>query len=503
MFRLRGHHILQLFELYNILNTCHLSAKQKIIWWAQQWSLTTEKRGLAMVTDQPRSREIMTDLYELTMAASYFEQDMFAPATFSLFVREYPPNRSYLVCAGLDLLLDYLESFHFRPDDLEYLQRTSLFPTKFLAFLETLRFTGEVRAMPEGRIAFSDEPLLEITAPVMQAQLVETFVINAINLSTLIATKASRCLHAAGDRQLVDFSLRRTHGMDAGLMVARASYIGGFIGTSNVQAGKFYDLPIYGTMAHSYVESFDQEIDSFRAFAKSFPDNTVLLIDTYDTLAGARKAVTVAREMRDVGKTLRAVRLDSGDMVQLSQQVREIFDDSGFPEVRIFASGGFDEFKIQRILEAGARIDAFGVGTRLGVSADAPYLNMAYKMVKYNGRPVMKLSSGKVSLAGPKQVFRQRDEQGIFKRDLIGLDEESVSAAEPLLMPVMKEGRRLLASEPLSETQQRFLKEFAQLQEIYKDLQGNPNYPVEITSRLQALQDQVSKEIRQKELGLD
>ena len=455
-----------------------------------------------MGAEQPRSREIMTDLYELTMAASYFEQQMFAPATFSLFVREYPPNRSYLVCAGLDPLLDYLESFHFRPDDLEYLEQTSLFPDTFIQFLEKIRFTGEVRAVPEGRISFCHEPLLEITAPVMQAQLVETFVINAINLPTLVATKASRCLYAAGQRSLVDFSLRRTHGMDAGLMVARSSYIGGFIGTSNVQAGKTYGLPIYGTMAHSYVESFDREIDSFRAFAKSFPDNTVLLVDTYDTLAGARKAVTVAREMREAGKNLRAVRLDSGDMVQLSQQVRELLDQVGFAEVKIFASGGFDEFKIQKMLAAGAKIDAFGVGTKIGVSADAPYLNMAYKMVEYNGRPVLKLSSGKVSLAGPKQVYRQRDEEGFFKRDLIGLPDEDVADSELLLVPVMKGGKRLLQSEPLDKIQKRFRDEFSQLPEIYKDLQGKPRYPVDITPRLQALQDEVQEQIRRKELGL-
>ena len=453
-----------------------------------------------MGTDQPKSREIMTDLYELTMAASYFEQDMFAPATFSLMVREYPPKRSYLVCAGLDPLLDYLESFHFHADDLEYLERTSLFPSKFLQFLETLRFTGEVRAIPEGRIAFCDEPLVEITAPVMQAQVVETFVINSINLPTLVATKASRCHYAAGERRLVDFSLRRTHGMDAGLMVARASFIGGFIGTSNVQAGKIYDLPIYGTMAHSYVESFDREIDSFRAFAKSFPDNTVLLIDTYDTLVGARKAVTVAREMRQAGQDLRAVRLDSGDMVQLSQQVREIFEEAGFPEVRIFASGGFDEFKIQKILTAGAIIDAFGVGTKMGVSADAPYLNMAYKMVMYNGRPVLKLSSGKVSLAGPKQVFRQRDEHGLFRGDLIGLLDEEVADSESLLETVMRDGKRVLPKVPLPEIQKRFKEEFSLLPETYKDLEGNPNYPVKITPKLQALQDQVKREISEKEL---
>ncbi|MCG6981858.1 MAG: nicotinate phosphoribosyltransferase [Deltaproteobacteria bacterium] len=454
-----------------------------------------------MDTDQPKSREIMTDLYELTMAASYFEQDMFAPASFSLMVREYPPKRSYLVCAGLDPLLDYLESFHFHADDLEYLERTSLFPSKFLQFLETLHFTGEVRAIPEGRIAFCDEPLVEITAPVMQAQVVETFVINSINLPTLVATKASRCHYAAGERRLVDFSLRRTHGMDAGLMVARASFIGGFIGTSNVQAGKIYDLPIYGTMAHSYVESFDREIDSFRAFVKSFPDNTVLLIDTYDTLVGARKAVTVAREMRQAGQDLRAVRLDSGDMVQLSQQVRQIFDEAGFPEVRIFASGGFDEFKIQKILTAGAIIDAFGVGTKMGVSADAPYLDMAYKMVMYNGRPVLKLSSGKVSLAGPKQVFRQRDEHGLFRGDLIGLLDEEVVDSESLLETVMRDGKRVLPKVPLPEIQKRFKEEFSLLPETYKDLEGNPNYPVKITPKLQALQDQIKREISEKELG--
>ena len=452
-----------------------------------------------MHADQPRSREIMTDLYELTMAASYFEQDMFAPATFSLCVRTYPSNRSYLVCAGLDPLLDYLESFRFRPDDLEYLQETSLFSNKFLSFLEKLRFSGEVRAIPEGRIAFCDEPLLEITAPVIQAQVVETFVINAINFPTLIATKASRCMYASGDRRLVDFSLRRTHGMDAGLMAARSSYIGGFLGTSNVQAGKAFGLPVYGTMAHSYVESFDREIDAFRAFAKSFPDNTVLLIDTYDTLTGAHKAVTVAREMRTAGKALQAVRLDSGDMVELSRKVRTILDESGFSEVRIFASGGFDEFKIKKILDNGAIIDAFGVGTKMGVSADAPYLDMAYKMAVYDGRPVLKLSSDKVSLAGAKQVFRRVDGRGLFSRDFIGLYDEDISESKPLLVPVMKEGKRLIAPTPLQQIQQRFRKEFDQLPDKYKDLRAEPAYPVELTERLQALQDRVSQEIREKE----
>jgi len=454
-----------------------------------------------MGLDQSRSREITTDLYELTMAASYFDEGMFAPAIFSLFVRQYPPNRSYFVCAGLDDLLDYLEFFHFQPDDLEYLERTALFSSKFLAFLERLRFTGSVRAIREGRIFFSTEPLLEITAPLIEAQLVETFVINAMNFPCLIATKASRCLQAAGDRRLVDFSLRRTQGIDAGLKVARASYIGGFVGTSNVLAGKLYGLPIYGTMAHSYVESFPQEIDAFRAFARSFPKNTVLLIDTYDTVAGARKAVTVAHEMRTAGHALLAVRLDSGDLVHLSREVREILDGAGFSQVTIFASGGLDEFEIQEILAAGARIDAFGVGTKLGVSADAPYLDSAYKMVEYAGRPVLKLSSGKISLAGIKQVFRVSDDRGLLQRDLIGLHDEVVSEAEPLFHLVMKDGKRLFPSEPLDLIRQRFLQEFARLPATYKALRRAEKYPVEITPRLQTLQDQVTSEIRKKELG--
>jgi nicotinate phosphoribosyltransferase len=254
-------------------------------------------------------------------------------------------------------------------------------------------------------------------------------------------------------------------------------------------------------MAHSYVESFPHEIDAFRAFARSFPKNTVLLIDTYDTVAGARKAVTVAHEMRAAGHALLAVRLDSGDLVRLSRQVREVLDAAGFPEVTIFASGGLDEFEIQAILAAGARIDAFGVGTRLGVSADAPYLDCAYKMVEYAGRPVLKLSSGKISLAGIKQVFRVSDDRGLLQRDLIGLHDEVVSDAEPLLQVVMKDGKRLFPSEPLDHIRQRFLQEFARLPESYKALQGAEIYPVEITPPLQTLQDQVTSEIRKKELG--
>jgi len=277
-----------------------------------------------------------------------------------------------------------------------------------LHYLSTLRFTGDVFAIPEGRIFFKDEPILEITAPIIEAQLVEPFVINVINFQTTIATKASRCVYAARGRKLVDFSLRRTQGVDAGLKVARASYIVGFGGTSNVLAGKLYNIPVFGTMAHSFITSFKKEIDAFRAFSKIFPQNTVLLIDTYDTIIGAHKAAIIGKELLYQGKKLKGVRLDSGDMAPLSKEVRQVFKEAGLNNVMIFASGGFDEYKIAKVLEQGAEIDAFGVGTKMGVSADAPYTDIAYKLVEYDGRPVLKLSMGKKTLVGQKQAFAQK-----------------------------------------------------------------------------------------------
>ena len=326
---------------------------------------------------------LFADLYELTMAACYFENGMFAPATFSLYIRKYGPHRSYLVSAGLEEVLDFLERFQFMPDELDFLQSTGLFSIDFLNYLERLRFTGELFAIPEGRLFFKDEPILEITAPVIEAQLIESFIINAVNLQVSIASKAARCIHAAGGKNLVDFSLRRTQGTDAGMKVARASYIAGFGGTSNVLAGKLYSIPISGTMAHSFVLSFEEEIEAFRAFARTFPDRTVLLIDTYDTVSGAKKAAAVGREMLEGGHMLKGVRLDSGDIAKLSKEVRRILDEAGLKEVIIFASGGFDEFEIEEVLSKGARVDAFGVGTKMGVSADAPYNDIAYKLVEY------------------------------------------------------------------------------------------------------------------------
>jgi nicotinate phosphoribosyltransferase len=440
----------------------------------------------------PERVELLTDLYELTMAASYFENGMADPATFSLFVRKYPSDRSYFVAAGLEDLLDYAANFRFSESDRAYLDSTGLFSQGFLDYLKTLRFTGTVYALPEGEIFFQDEPILEVTAPIIEAQIVETFAINAINFPSVIATKAARCVHAAAGRRLVDFSLRRTHGIDAGLKVARSSYIAGFVATSNVMAGKLYGIPISGTMAHSYVSSFGDELDAFRAFARSFPDNTVLLIDTYDTIAGAHKAAVVGQEMARAGRKLMGVRLDSGDIASLSKEVRKILDDASLPDVHVFASSSFDEYKIAQTLEEDGNIDAFGVGTRMGVSSDAPYFDMAYKLVQYGERPIMKLSTGKVNLAGEKQVFRRRDPQGRFLEDVIGTRDEATEEASPLLEHVMQDGRLLRKHPVLDEIRERFKENFSALDDKYKALQGAPSYPVKLSDRLKAVQKAAS-----------
>ena len=445
---------------------------------------------------------LLTDLYELTMAQSYFHQGMFAPATFSLFVRSFPLNRSYLVAAGLEDVLGFLEEFGFTQEALEYLHGTGLFSQEFLHYLSTLRFTGEVWAIPEGRLYFCEEPVLEITAPIIEAQIVETFVINQVNLQSLIATKAARTVWAAQGKGVVDFSLRRTHGIDAGMKVARASYIAGCRGTSNVLAGQRYDIPIVGTMAHSFVTSFEHEIDSFRAFAQSFPGNTTLLIDTYDTVEGARKTVVVAKEMEAQGQRMKGVRLDSGDIAQLSKEVRRILDEAGLEYVRIVASGGLDEYQVEELLNRGASIDSFGVGTKMGVSSDAPWLDMAYKLVKYNGRPVLKLSTGKASLPDEKQVFRYHTEEGRLSHDVIGLRTESLDTLqmEPLLSKVMAGGSILSALPSLAEIQERFLEEFHRLDPQVKGLRASDQYPVELSPRLQSLRDRIQQVVEQEEL---
>ncbi len=445
--------------------------------------------------------ELVTDLYQLTMAASYFEQEMSAPATFSLFIRAYPSHRNFFVAAGLEELLSFLENFGFQQEDLEYLDSLGLFKPDFLDYLGSLKFTGQVRAMPEGTVFFRDEPVLEVTAPIIEAQLVETLVINMINLPTLIATKAARCVNAARGRRLVDFALRRTQGIDAGLKVARSSYIAGFIGTSNVLAGKIYGIPVFGTMAHSYITSFPSEIEAFRAFARAFPGNAVLLIDTFDPIAGTKHAVTVAKELQEKGFRLRGVRLDSGDLVELSLRVREILDENGLEDVQIFASGGFDEFKIDEVLSRGAKIDAFGVGTKMGVSADAPYFDMAYKLVQYDGRPVMKLSTGKVTYVGAKQVFRFFDDDGYISHDTLGLKSENHPPSQTLLQTFMVSGKRVKEPDDLEIIKMRVEKEILKLHPRLKTLEAEKKVKVEISEELEKLQQEVKQQIVEKELG--
>ena len=444
---------------------------------------------------------LFTDLYELTMAQAYSLSGQTASATFSLFFRKYPPDRAYFVFAGLTDVLDYLEGFRFSPLDLEYLHSLGRFSRDFLEYLRQLRFTGSVRALPEGIIFFINEPVVEVTGPVIEAQLVETFLVNQINLQTILATKASRVVHAAQGRQLVDFAARRTHGVEAANKLARVSYLVGFDSTSNTLAGGLYGIPVSGTMAHSYVTSFQSEIESFRYFARSFPDTSTFLVDTYDTLEGTMKAALVAREMREQGHPLRAIRLDSGDMLDLSRKARVILDEAGLPEVEIFASGGLDEFEVDELLRAGAPIDAFGVGTKVGVSADAPWTDCAYKLVEYAGRPVLKLSTKKQTLPGPKQVFRFRDAGGTYLRDVVAKAEERSEGGEPLLGEVMKEGRRVAPDPTLEELRKRFRREFACLPQRHKALRSPEVYDVRIGKELEQLRQRIVRETTARELG--
>jgi nicotinate phosphoribosyltransferase len=431
---------------------------------------------------------LLTDLYELNMAASYLRRGMDQEATFSLFVRRLPPNRGFLVAAGLEPCLAFLEDFRFEEEELEHLGSHLSFDDDTLEAFRALRFDGDVWAVPEGRIVLPNEPLLEITAPIAVAQLVETYLLNVITFQTTIASKAARCRIAARGRDLVDFSFRRTQGIDAAMAVARATAMVGFGATSNVEAGRRFGLPVAGTMAHSYIESFPSERDAFTAFAHDFPTRTTFLVDTYDTLNGVRTAIEVIREL---GLTEHlGIRLDSGDLGELARRSRAILDEAGMPHVRIFASGGLDELDLDRLVRDGAPIDAFGVGTRVGVSADAPYVDSVYKLVEYDGRPVLKLSAGKTTSPGRKQVFRGAG------TDVIALRDEPVpEGAEPLLVPVMQAGRRTGPPRTLASARRLFETDLAGLPEGARDL-ASPQPPrVRVSDRLEELTGSVRAEM--------
>lgn len=440
------------------------------------------------------SLALFTDLYELSMLQAYLEEDMQQEAAFSLFVRRLPEQRNYLLACGLDDALRLLEELRFDADALAYLEAQG-FPDRFLRYLEGFRFGGDVFALPEGTPFFAGEPIVEIVAPMPEAQLVETVVMNQVHVQTVLASKAARVVTGAAGRRVVDFGMRRTHGLDAALKSARAFYVAGVHATSNVAAGQAYGIPLSGTMAHSYVEAHDVEYEAFRRFAAVHPE-TVLLVDTYDTEQGVENVVALARELGPAFR-VKGVRLDSGDLASLARRARQILDAAGLESLEIFASGGLDEHDVAALIEAGAPIDGFGVGTSMGIAADAPGLDIAYKLVSYAGRDRVKLSTGKATLPGRKQVFRVASD-GVALRDVIGCHDELLPG-RPLLRQVMKAGRRTAAgSEGLEAARERAREEIAQLPAPVRGLKpADPPFPVEISAELERDREEVSRRVRE------
>ncbi|MFA5410389.1 MAG: nicotinate phosphoribosyltransferase [Candidatus Omnitrophota bacterium] len=442
---------------------------------------------------------LLLDLYELTMAESYFTYKRDASATFDLFVRELPLNRAYLVACGLEDILNYIKNLKFTKDDLVYLKRLGLFSAGFLEYLNNFRFRGDIWAMPEGTLFFAQEPLIRVTGRIIEAQIIESFLLNTLNLQTMIASKASRVVSAAKGRKVFDFSLRRTHGQDAALKASRSAYLAGAAGTSNVLAGKLYKIPVAGTMAHSYVMSFKHEMDSFLAYSNSFPGKTILLVDTYDTKKGIEHAVIIGRYLQEKKYRLKGIRLDSGDIVSLSKFARKALDEAGLNDVQIFASGNLDEFKIKALLEQGARIDSFGVGTNMGTSIDAPCLDVIYKISEVtdeegNFLPTMKLSQGKVTYPGRKQVFRLQDKKGKFMKDILGLEKEKIKG-RPLLIKVVEKGRVIYRPPPLKKARSYAANNLSRFPEALKGVYSRHKYPVVISPGLKNLRQNLTHQL--------
>ena len=430
---------------------------------------------------------MLVDLYQMSMAQAYWRSGHTSEATFSLFFRTLPSCRGFQIFAGLEDVLDFLDGFAIESADLDYLERRGDFDPAFLQFLCEIGFTGSVRAMPEGTPCFAQEPVIEVTGPVIESQLVETYLLNQVNLQTTLATKACRVVAAARPASVVDFGARRAQGTDAALKMARAGYMAGFSGTSNVEAAGRYGIPAAGTMAHSFVTTFQGDTEAFRAFVRAFPRSATLLVDTYDTLEGVDAAVRVAREAEGFGGRIAAVRLDSGDLKALSHRSRRVLDDAGLRNVKIVASGGLDEYSIGPLARGGAPIDVYGVGTRVAVSADAPSTDCVYKMVEYDGRPVIKLSSGKKNAPGPKQVYRLT-EGGRYVRDRI----QGITEAAPpgrwhaLLGEVMRGGRPTERPASLADLRRRVSEEMDRLPRGLWKLDEPDTYPVETSGHLTA-----------------
>ncbi len=446
---------------------------------------------------------LLVDLYELTMAECYFHYKKDAWATFDLFVRKLPQTRAYLVAAGLEDSVHYVKNLRFNHEEIAYLKKQNLFSPGFMEYLKQFRFKGDIWAMPEGEIFFADEPVLRVTAPVIEAQIIESFLLNTINLQTMIVSKAARVACAAVGTGLYDFSLRRTQGSDAGIKAARSSYIAGFKGTSNVLAGRLYRIPIVGTMAHSFVMSFKQEIDSFLAYSSTFPGKTILLVDTYDTKKGIENAIKIGEYLKEKGYRLLGVRLDSGDIVAWSKLARRMLDKAGLKFVKIFASGNLDEFRIKEILDRGAKVDNFGVGTHMGTSIDAPCLDVIYKISEVtdeNGKflPTMKLSKAKVTYPGRKQVFRIQDKKGKFMKDILGLEKEKIRG-KPLLIKVIDKGRLVYKFPSLDKIRDFTKDNLSMLPLPLKEVYPKYKYPVVISQGLRKLRLRLSSLLQKRQ----
>ncbi len=438
----------------------------------------------------PATSALLTDLYQLTMLHGYHKSGMAETAVFEFFVRKLRPGRGFLMVAGLEQVLEFLENLHFTADEIGWLAASGRFSDDFLKHLETLRFTGDVHAMPEGTIFFPNEPILRVTAPIAQAQLVETRLINLLHFQTLVASKAARMVLVAPDKLLVDFGLRRAHGAEAGLFAARASYLAGFTGTATVLAGVEFDIPLFGTMAHSFVQAHDDEVEAFAHFALAQPDNVVLLIDTYDTEAAAHKVVALAPQLEREGIRIKGVRIDSGNLADHARRVRQILDAGGLGHITIFASSDLDEYALRDILISGAPVDGFGVGTRMDTSSDVPYLDCAYKLQEYAGKMRRKRSEGKQTLPGRKQVYRNYDAEGRMAWDVVTV-EGTVLPGEPLIQHVMQNGCRVSPVAALADSRRHAGINLARLPEPLRHLDGSYEYQVEIAPELHELARQV------------
>ncbi len=450
---------------------------------------TVESVGLT----PPRTPAVLTDLYQLAMLKAYHDRDMNQTAIFEFYIRHLPAQRNFLMAAGLEQVLEYLETLRFTQQERDWLISSGRFPADFVDALKDFRFTGDVDALPEGTLFFANEPVLRITAPLPQAQLAETRIINILQMQTMAASKAARMVLTAPGKTLLDFGLRRAHGAEAGLFVARASYLAGFNGSATVPAEPYFGVPVFGTMAHSYIQAHHDEAAAFKDFAHSWPDNTVFLLDTYDTLQAAHKVVALARDLKKEGIAIHGVRLDSGDLLQLAKQVRSILDEGGLHDTKIFASGNLDEYALEQLIAQQAPIDGFGIGTRLAVSEDAPTLECVYKMQEYDGKPRRKRSEGKATWPGKKQIFRTFDAQGKMQEDHLALENESLPG-EPLLKPCMRQGKRLSPPAPLEQGRTHGARQLDQLPEALRSLNPAPPYPVHISQKIRELADRLDQE---------